>query len=314
MMLALNTFLHKQLLMVILIAAAALGIVAGTWGVALYDSNHAYDDPLTTPYASLQATTSSTQTTLPTTPQTTTHMTMAATTTQSPGPIQPTGKYIALTFDDGPSASYTSQILDILEKYNAKATFFVNGYQLGTSKAALLQRMVAMGCEIGNHTQDHKRMTELSAQELYEQIITVNDMVRRLCGYNITLLRPPGGHTSLAVMQAMYDAGLRMSTIMWNNDSLDWSFHADYANGKITREEAVKKTYDMIMGYPLDSAIVLMHDIKGITPDVLELVLKKLSAEGYTFVTISEMFDIESMGEDAYFSKFYSANQIVTLK
>ena len=112
----------------------------------------------------------------------------------------------------------------------------------------------------------------------------------------------------------MYDAGLRMSTIMWNNDSLDWSFHADYANGTITREEAVQKTYEMIMGYPLDGAVVLMHDIKGITPDVLELVLEKLSAEGYTFVTISEMFDIEGMGEDAYFSKFYSANQIVTLK
>lgn len=310
-MLALNTFIHKQLLMVILIAAAALGIVAGTWGVALYDSSsNAYDDPLTTPYASSPATTAPHQST----PQGTTDITTAQTTTQPSDFVKPTGKYIALTFDDGPSTSYTSQILDILEKYNAKATFFVNGYQLGTSKASLLQRMVEMGCEIGNHTQDHKRMTELSAEELYEQIVMVNDMVRKLCGYNITLLRPPGGHTSLAVMQAMYDVGLRMSTIMWNNDSLDWSFHADYANGTITREEAVQKTYEMIMGYPLDGAVVLMHDIKGITPDVLELVLEKLSAEGYTFVTISEMFDIEGMGEDAYFSKFYSANQIVTLK
>ncbi len=310
-MLALNTFLHKQLLMVILIAAAALGIVAGTWGVALYDSSsNAYDDPFTTPYSSSQATTSSLQTT----PSTTTDIITTETTTQPSGFVKPTGKYIALTFDDGPSASYTSQILDILEKYNAKATFFVNGYQLGTARASLLQRMVDMGCEIGNHTKDHARLTELTQQEIYEQIISVNDEVRRLCGYNMTLLRPPGGHTSLAVMQAMYDTGLRMSTIMWNNDSLDWSFHADYANGKITREEAVQKTYEMIMGYPLDGAVVLMHDIKGITPDVLELVLEKLTAEGYTFVTISEMFDIEGMGEDAYFSKFYSVNQVVTLK
>ena len=105
-----------------------------------------------------------------------------------------------------------------------------------------------------------------------------------------------------------------MYTILWNNDSLDWSFNADYVNGEISLEEAVQKTYDMIMGYPLQGAIVLMHDIKGVCPEVLELLLQKLTEEGYTFLTVSELFDFESMGEDAYFSKFYADGNYVTLK
>lgn len=313
-MLTLNTFFHKQLLMVILIATAALGIVAGTWSVALYDGGSpSYTDPYTTPYPSQPTTTPTETTTAQTTTASTTYPPVTPT-TRPQDTVKPTGKYIALTFDDGPSSSYTPEILDVLEKYNAKATFFVNGYQLSTSKASTLQRMVNMGCEIGNHTRDHAYLTELTPSELYEQIVSVNEEVKRLCGYEVSILRPPGGHTSLAVMQAMYDVGLRMPTIMWNNDSLDWSFNSDYLKDEITREQAIRKTYDMIMGYPLDGAIVLMHDIKEITPDVLELVLQRLTAEGYTFLTISEMFDIESMGEDAYFSKFYSANQVVTLK
>lgn len=298
-----KTFHNKHLAAVILIAVVALLVIAVAWSAFFYDGKT--PPPVTvqtTPVIMPAQTTESSGMTEETT--------NAVTSSDTP---KPTGKVIALTFDDGPS-KYTEEILDLLEQYNAKATFFVNGYQLGTARANTLRRMVSLGCEIGNHTTDHERLTALSAEEIYDQLERVNDMVQRLCGYRITLMRPPGGHTSASVMQAMYDSGLRMKTILWNNDSLDWSFNSDYLKGEITREEAVRKTYDMICGYPLDGAIVLMHDIKEITPDALELLLQKLVSEGYTFVTVSEMYDFEKMGEDLYFSKFYSQYQIECVK
>ncbi len=302
-----NTLLQKQRLLIVMIIIAALILIAGVWVIVLYDGG---SRPTVTTTANTPMPTDPT-TTPATTP--TTQTTASETTTEKTEPVKPTGKLIALTFDDGPSASYTLQILDILERYDAKATFFVNGYQLGSSKLPVLERMIAMGCEIGNHTADHERLTGLSQAEIYQQLERVNETIFQLCGYRIRIMRPPGGHTSLSVMEAMYHSGLRLKTILWNNDSLDWSFNSDYLKGLITREEAVDKAYEMICGYPLEGAIVLMHDIKEITPDVLELLLQKLSAEGYTFVTISELFDFDSLGESAYFSKFYSQYQIVPM-
>ncbi|MBQ9747625.1 MAG: polysaccharide deacetylase family protein [Clostridia bacterium] len=305
-----NTFGHKQLLALLLIAALSLLLISGVWGTALYKLDALSSSEQTTPLSagSLPTTTDSTVT------ESTSATASTETTTGGRPTVRPGDKVIALTFDDGPSATYTPAILDILEKYGARATFFMNGYQLGTGKASLLRRMVSMGCEIGNHTADHKYLTELSREEIYDQLFRVNELVYSLCGYRITLMRPPGGHTDLSVMEDMYNSGLRLKTILWNNDSLDWSFYSDYQKGLITREEAVQKTYDMICSYPMDGSIVLMHDIKGITPDVLELLLQKLSAEGYTFVTISELFDFESLGETAYFSKFYSQYLITPMK
>ena len=306
-----NIVFHKQLLMVILIAAMALCVIAGAWGVVLFDSEAASDSLATTPISVIPTETTEgsevdvTETTGADTTETTTNGSSAS---------QPPGKYIVLTFDDGPSLYYTPAVLDLLEKYNAKATFFVNGYQLYPSKAESLKRAIALGCEIGNHTESHANLTKLTQSEIYEEIASTNEKIKNLCGYEATLLRPPGGNTNLAVMEAMYDSGLRMYTMMWNNDSLDWSFNADYVNGEISLEEAVQKTYDMIMGYPLQGAIVLMHDIKSVCPEVLDVLLRRLTEEGYTFLTVSEIFDFESMGEDAYFSKFYAEGNYVTLK
>ena len=311
----LNTVFQKQLLIIILIAAAALCIIVGIWGITLFDSEASSEIP-TTPEVTTPLQTTDTEPVSTTVSETTTQTTVSTTeTTVDENPfVKPTGKYIALTFDDGPSLYYTPEILDLLEKYNAKATFFVNGYQLSTSKADSLKRAVALGCEIGNHTENHENLTKLTQAEIYAEIQSTNDKVKALCGYQMTLLRPPGGNTNLAVMQAMYDSGLRMHTILWNNDSLDWSFNADYVNGEISEEEAIRKTYDMIIGYPLDGAIVLMHDIKGITPKVLERVLQKLTAEGYTFLTVSELFDFKSMGDSSYFYKYYAEGYYIDMR
>ena len=105
-----------------------------------------------------------------------------------------------------------------------------------------------------------------------------------------------------------------MYPILWNADSRDWEFNKRYLDGEISREEAIEGAVDLVLSEASDGGIILMHDIKEITPDVLERVLEELSAEGYTFVTVSELFDFESMGEDAYFSKFFSSYNVVPVE
>ncbi len=297
-----------------MIAVAAVLLIAGVWTIALYDSTST-QPPVPPPHTTTGQTTTAETTTSATTATTTdtTEQTTAETTTATKPPVIPSGKMIAITFDDGPHAAYTPEILDILEKYDAKATFFVNGYNLSSSKAAILQRAVSLGCEIGNHTENHKRLTELTEDEIYNEIWSVNQKLGALCGAEVKLMRPPYGSTNLSVMQAMYNKGLRMNTILWNNDSEDWSYCAAYKNGTITLEEAVQKTYDTIMKWPTDGAILLMHDIQVITPEVLDRLMAKLSAEGYTFVTVSELIDFRSMGTDAYFCKFYAKGKYLNL-
>ena len=86
-------------------------------------------------------------------------------------------KKIAITFDDGPSSANTNAILDLLEQYNAKATFFVCGERLTAGTKATLQRTVALGCEIGNHTVSHKYLTEISEEEILKEIRDTNEKI-----------------------------------------------------------------------------------------------------------------------------------------
>ena len=227
-----------------------------------------------------------------------------------------TTKYVALTFDDGPSLSITPQILDILEKHQAKATFFTVGYNLSEAKARNLRRALSLGCEIGNHSDTHPAsLTTLSDEEILREITEVNRKITELVGfgYTPTLRLPPGGHIDRNVLDVLYAAGVRMHTILWNSDSRDWEFNKKWQDGEISYEEAVESAVSLVLSEAENGGIVLMHDIKEITPDVLDRVLDALAEEGYSFVTVSELFDFESMGEEAYFSKFYARKQVVPM-
>lgn len=230
-------------------------------------------------------------------------------------PPEKPDKVIALTFDDGPSLSVTPKILDLLEKYGAKATFFPVGYNLTESKMAYLRRALSMGCEIGNHSDSHPiSLTRLTDEEILREITEVNRKLASLTenGYVPKLMRPPGGNIDRDVMEVLYSGGVRMYSILWNADSRDWEFNKRYLDGEITYEQAVDGAVELVLSEARDGGIILMHDIKDITPAVLERVLESLSEEGYTFVTVSELFDFDDMGKNAYFSEFYSEGNIVT--
>ena len=222
-------------------------------------------------------------------------------------------KKIAITFDDGPSTANTNAILDLLEQYDAKATFFVCGERLTISTKSTLQRTIALGCEIGNHTVSHKYLTQISEEEILQEIKTTNDKISQYSGtnYKCIFYRPPGGFINRSVMDTLYDNGISMYSIMWSSDSLDWQYQSRYNKGEITRDEAVQGAFDTIVKETTEGTVILMHDIHGITVDVLKLVLEKYTAEGYTFVTVSELFGLEdNAAEEAYFNCYYSENRI----
>ena len=240
------------------------------------------------------------------------------TTSSADKPIDPTPtKKIALTFDDGPSSAYTGIILDLLEQYDAKATFFVCGTNLKPETQSVFQRTIRMGCEIGNHTFSHKYLTQLSEKDILKEIRDTNEKIAQYSGtnYPCTFYRPPGGFINRSVQETLYNNGVEMYSIYWSSDSCDWKYQRSYEKGEMTRQEAVEKAFGHIVNETRDGTVILMHDIHGITPDVLKLVLEKYTAEGYTFVTVSELFGFEeNASKEAYFDCYYSENKKIPLK
>lgn len=180
-------------------------------------------------------------------------------------------KLVALTFDDGPNHN-TSRILDILEKYNVKATFFVLGTNIkGNEK--IIKRMSDLGMEIGNHTYSHRLLTKLEDGEIKREIKSVDDLV-----FDITNKYPSLIRTSYGSINNRIKRIVDRPLIIWNIDTLDWKYHNS------------KRISDRVLNKVSDGDIVLMHDIYRATANSLEIIIPKLLNDGYQLVTISELF------------------------
>ena len=227
-------------------------------------------------------------------------------------------KKIALTFDDGPHVKNTQEVLDLLEQYGAKATFFVCGNRLNEITGPVLRRAISLGCEIGNHTYTHAYMTDLSEQELLKEILDTNRKITELSGtdYQCRFYRPPGGKINRKSMETLYENEIYMYSIFWSSDSRDWDYQSQYKNGKITRKTAIEKAFNTIVDETSEGTVILMHDIHEITPDLLKLVLEKYTSEGYAFVTVSELFGFEEdVGDkESYFMRYRSPGSILPQK
>jgi len=188
--------------------------------------------------------------------------------------IDPEKPIIALTFDDGPGGESTERILDVLEQYQIRATFFVQGKQ-AAKYPDTVKRAYALGCQIGNHTYNHKDLTSLSDKEALEQLESVNDLVREQTGAGCALVRPPYGKGWKD--QRVLDL-VPYPLIMWSIDTRDWS----------TRDP--KQTIASVLEDVQDGDIVLLHDIYNETAEAVEAFVPKLLEEGYQMVTVNEMF------------------------
>lgn len=188
-------------------------------------------------------------------------------------------KLIALTFDDGPHYKYTAEILDILSENNAKATFFVVG-SLAERYPELILRELAEGHEIGNHTWSHPKMSKLTPEQLNTEIIKTERVLNEIADYRPKLFRPPEGSYKKGV-----DAVAKKndySVIIWTVDTRDWA------------HTPVDKIVQEVLDNTVSGSIILCHDFIGRdspTPDAIRKFIPALQAEGYEFVTVSELIN-----------------------
>lgn len=185
--------------------------------------------------------------------------------------IDPSRPMVALTFDDGPYAPVGNRIMDCLERYNGRATFFVVGNRIPSYREEIL-RMKNNGHEVANHSQDHKYLTRISADQIRAQIERCNQMIASVTGQSPALVRLPGGLKNTTVL-----ANVSQPVIMWSIDTLDWK----------TRNAA--NTVQVILSQVRDGDIILMHELYGASADAVEAVVPALTEQGYQLVTVSEL-------------------------
>lgn len=179
-------------------------------------------------------------------------------------------KMVALTYDDGPSI-YTPRVLKTLKENNAVATFFVVGNRVPTYSDTV-KKAHDMGCEIGNHTYEHKNLTRVSEAEVKRQITKTNRNVKKVTGQAPVIVRPTGGATNANVKQ-----WVGMPSIIWSIDTLDW---------KTRNADSTKRA---VLDHVKDGDIVLMHDLYSATATASETIIPELVRRGYQLVTVSEL-------------------------
>ena len=195
-------------------------------------------------------------------------------------------KLIAFTFDDGPSETNTNYLLDNLDKYDAKVTFFVLGSRVNSNKETI-KRAYLEGNDIGSHTYNHRNLNLLSDVALMDEVKKTNEAIKDVIGTSPTLLRPPYGNLT--------DHGkelANMSIVLWNIDPLDWK----YKDKNRVAQEIIEHAHD--------GAIVLVHDIYKSSVEGALLAMEELQKQGYAFVTINEMAQLRGIELDTTTSYF----------
>lgn len=186
-------------------------------------------------------------------------------------------KLIALTFDDGPHPKETNEILDVLDKYNVKGTFFVVGKH-ATWYSKPLIRASKEGHEIGNHTFSHPDISNLSNDDIKKEMKDCEDTLVKLTGKKPTLFRPPyGSYSEDELSQIAKESGYKI--ILWTTiDARDWT---NPPAAQISNE---------IINKVQNGDIILLHDYgTENTVKALNVIIPTMTQKGYRFVTVSEL-------------------------
>ena len=194
-------------------------------------------------------------------------------------------KQVALSFDAAWGDEDTIQILDILDKYKVKATFFMTGGWV-EAYPDKVKEIAARGHDLGNHSENHKQMSKLSVTDQTSEIMKVHEKVKTLTGVEMTLFRPPfGDYNNSLVTTTM---ACKYYPIQWSVDSLDWK---NYGASSIVKT---------VLGHKAlcNGAIILMHNGAKYTKDALAQVIEGLQAQGYEIVPISQLIITEKYHMD----------------
>lgn len=189
---------------------------------------------------------------------------------------------LALTFDDGPNRQVTSQVLDVLESYKARASFFVIGSRVA-SHQDIMQRIYKEGHDVGNHTWSHPMLNKISPEQIAQEFNVTQQAIVQSGIPAPTLFRPPYGirtPVALATIQAPF--------ILWNIDPQDWL------------QKDVNALTQHVLSHAKRGAVVVLHDTSLSTVETLKRVIPELQ-KNYTLVTITDMFDLKPESRGQYF-------------
>ena len=202
-------------------------------------------------------------------------------------------KLIAITFDDGPAgAASTGKLLDNLDKYNARVTFFVVGNRVA-NHASILKREYEMGNQVASHSFTHANLAKLSESGIKDELDKTNEAIKKVIGVEPTCIRPPYGSLNDTVKKAA-----NMHIITWSIDTLDWK----NKNADTVCNNIVSKAFD--------GAIVLLHDLYPTSVDGALKAMEILKDQGYAFVTVEEMAKLRGveMNNTAVYNNFKPAS------
>ena len=186
-------------------------------------------------------------------------------------------KYVALTFDDGPSPRCTPQLLDGLKERGVHATFFVVGCQV-VKDPDIVTRMAAEGHQVGNHSYDHKELDKLSAQEAAQDMQKNDQLLQELLGEGDYWVRPPYG-----LLSEEESSALTVPIINWSVDTEDW------------KSKDAGKILDIIYRDTGDGDIILLHDRYLNSVSAALQAVDHLQQQGYRFVTVAELLALRGI-------------------
>ncbi len=185
-------------------------------------------------------------------------------------------QYVAMTFDDGPGP-YTHSLLDALNTYHCKATFFVVGYNLEKYSNELKEAYQSF-MEIGNHSYHHKNLADADKKTIQEELNTNNQLIYQTIGSYPTLLRPPYGIKKTAIRKLC-----DLPIILWSVDTEDWN------------HQNIKYLRKYLLSHLGDGEIVLMHDIHEKSVAAVIETLPEIISRGFELVTVSELYQIKGI-------------------
>lgn len=183
-------------------------------------------------------------------------------------------KLVALTFDDGPSIT-TPQVLDILEENGVPATFFLIGNLVTDEAKPIMERQLKLGCELANHSFTHPDMSKMTADEIKEEISKTTQVIKEKAGYDVKFFRPP----YIALSDTMYET-IHFPFIQ-GLGCYDWE-----------PDTPASRRLEIVLNEVKDGTMVLLHDFENNmhTVEALPAMIKGLKEQGYTLVTVSELF------------------------